>query len=189
MPNTDNPFKPPNTSIDIEANADEFAKIKMFTAKSRIGRLRYTLFSFLLLIVIIFYNLILRDLLILGIGSGFVNNLPTYYKYGIIIFISVIPYLVLLLAGIFLVIQRCHDLDTTGWLSLLILIPFAPVLLCFTSGTKGVNKYGPPPPPNTKLIIIGSYITVALLIFLIWFGSTITVEDLRSFADKLQSYN
>jgi uncharacterized membrane protein YhaH (DUF805 family) len=46
-------------------------------------------------------------------------------------------------------IRRLHDTNRTGWLMLLLLIPFVgwiPVLvLCFMEGTKGENQYGPEP--------------------------------------------
>ena len=45
-----------------------------------------------------------------------------------------------------LYIKRLHDLDRTGWLSILILVPFLNIMftayLCFKRGTPGPNDYG-----------------------------------------------
>lgn len=46
-------------------------------------------------------------------------------------------------------IKRFHDANVTGWASLLLLIPLVSYVvtlaLLFIPGTKGDNKYGPPP--------------------------------------------
>ncbi|WP_222931133.1 DUF805 domain-containing protein [Selenomonas caprae] len=57
-----------------------------------------------------------------------------------------IPFVV---ASYFISACRLHDLDKTGWLSLIFLIPYANVpwgiYLLFAKGTEGPNQYGPDP--------------------------------------------
>lgn len=52
------------------------------------------------------------------------------------------------IAGIFMGIKRLHDLDKTGWLYLLAIVPivnfFFAIYLIFFKGTVGDNKYGSP---------------------------------------------
>jgi uncharacterized membrane protein YhaH (DUF805 family) len=52
------------------------------------------------------------------------------------------------IAGIFMGIKRLHDLDKSGWLYLLGIIPivsfFFALYLIFFKGTDGNNKYGAP---------------------------------------------
>ena len=52
------------------------------------------------------------------------------------------------IAGIFMGIKRLHDLDKSGWLYLLGIIPivgfFFSLYLIFFKGTAGDNKYGAP---------------------------------------------
>ena len=52
------------------------------------------------------------------------------------------------IAGIFMGIKRLHDLDKTGWLYLLGIIPivniFFAIYLIVWKGTDGNNKYGAP---------------------------------------------
>jgi hypothetical protein len=66
--------------------------------------------------------------------------------------IAAIGYLAMFIFSFILIIQRLHDLNKTGWMSLLILIPLANiyllVLLIFFKGTEGRNNYGLQTPPN-----------------------------------------
>lgn len=43
-------------------------------------------------------------------------------------------------------VRRWHDLDQSGWLTLIVLIPFAgliaEIVLLFAPGTSGPNKFG-----------------------------------------------
>ncbi len=52
------------------------------------------------------------------------------------------------IAGIFMGIKRLHDLDKSGWLYLLGIIPivnfFFGIYLIVWKGTEGVNRYGSP---------------------------------------------
>lgn len=51
-------------------------------------------------------------------------------------------------AGIFMGIKRLHDLNKTGWLYLLAIVPivnfFFALYLIFIKGTEGNNQYGAP---------------------------------------------
>lgn len=61
---------------------------------------------------------------------------------------SIVAFLMLIGWGWFelaLTAKRFHDLNLSGWLAPLILVPVAWVILCILSGTKGSNKYGPAP--------------------------------------------
>jgi len=71
--------------------------------------------------------------------------------------ISVMPFglfylgysLLLFLPGLGVFVRRLHDVDKSGWLILVSLIPLVGevwlLALCITEGTKGENKYGPDP--------------------------------------------
>ena len=54
-----------------------------------------------------------------------------------------------LVLGIFQIIKRLHDLDKSGWYSLLMIIPFLNFLvglyLTFAKGTEGPNTHGEDP--------------------------------------------
>ncbi len=63
-----------------------------------------------------------------------------------------------------LTIQRCHDFNVTGWLSLIILIPLVSLVFYFWPGTKDENDYGHLPPPNSLAIKIGAFLLLGLFV-------------------------
>lgn len=52
--------------------------------------------------------------------------------------------------------QRLHDINWSAWMLLLNIVPLANLVLLlmmlFKPGTPGPNKYGPPPPPNSRSV-------------------------------------
>jgi len=63
--------------------------------------------------------------------------------------ISLVYSLAILLPSTAVGVRRLHDLDKTGWLYLVVLVPLLGALyliyLFIQEGTKGENKYGPDP--------------------------------------------
>ena len=63
--------------------------------------------------------------------------------------------LITLPATLGLQVRRLHDLNNSGWLFLLNLIPFVsyffPFYIAFFPGTNGDNKYGPKPLPRINI--------------------------------------
>ena len=128
-------------SIEHESalvNEPAYEEIKFFSPGSRLNRLRY--WAHAMLATIPFY-------IVLGIGAFLAIQVSVVF-WGI----AVLAYIAILVFGFILIIQRLHDLDKSGWLSLIILVPLANlfllVFLIFFKGTEGRNKYGLPTPPN-----------------------------------------
>jgi uncharacterized membrane protein YhaH (DUF805 family) len=52
-------------------------------------------------------------------------------------------------------VRRLHDMNQSGWLLLLNIVPFVgyvfPLYVTFFPGTNGPNKYGPQPLPRTNI--------------------------------------
>jgi hypothetical protein len=69
-------------------------------------------------------------------------------------------------------IQRLHDLNKTGWMWLLALVPFANIylliILIFFKGTPGRNNYGLQTPPNKTWhwVVALGFPVVALVLIL-----------------------
>ena len=63
--------------------------------------------------------------------------------------------------------QRLHDLNWSAWMLLLHLVPVANLVLSLMMllmpGTPGPNKYGPPPPPNSRAVNVIAAITIFLI--------------------------
>jgi uncharacterized membrane protein YhaH (DUF805 family) len=47
--------------------------------------------------------------------------------------------------------RRLHDINLSGWLSLLLIVPGMQLFLLFMPGTKGPNKYGSSPTQHIDL--------------------------------------
>lgn len=124
----------------MQSGTDDQAvgEVNFFSPSSRINRLRYWAHS--MLMIIPFY-------IVLGLGAFLAYKVSPIF-WGLV----AITYIAMIVFSFILIIQRLHDLDKSGWLSLLILVPFANlylmVLLIFFAGTPGRNTYGLRTPPN-----------------------------------------
>lgn len=132
-----NPYQTPEGQLTTDDQA--VGEIKFFSPSSRINRLRYWAHSML------FTFAMIGVFVAIGLLATFVSN-----TVGIVL--GVIAYIVMIVFSFILMIQRLHDLNKTGWMSLLCLIPFANiyllVILIFFKGTEGRNNYGLQTPPN-----------------------------------------
>lgn len=131
-----NPYAKPNAAV-AEA-AEEFQEVRVFSTSGRIGRVRYIAYG--MGIYILFG--------ILGALLSFVVG-----QFGM-----VVAWLAIMIVGFMLTIQRCHDFNTTGWLSLLVLVPLVNLIFWFIPGTDGPNDYGARTPPNGTGVIIAAFI-------------------------------
>lgn len=98
----------------------------------RIARLNYFLTEVMLFIIALAYNFFIARLSHTGV-------FPTFIAYYFVVSFFIFS----------LMIRRLHDINWSGWLSLITLIPLAgfvlALILLFKSGTKGNNKYGSEP--------------------------------------------
>jgi uncharacterized membrane protein YhaH (DUF805 family) len=131
-----NPYAKPNAAV-AEA-AEEYQEVRVFSTSGRIGRVRYIAYG--MGIYLLFG--ILGALLSFVIGQA-----------GM-----VIAWVAIVIIGFMLTIQRCHDFNTTGWLSLLVLVPFVALIFWFIPGTDGPNNYGSKTPPNGTGVIVAALI-------------------------------
>ena len=134
-----NPYAKPNAAV-AEAG-EQYQDVKVFSTSGRIGRVRYIAYG----MGMYFLFVILGVLLSLAIGdTGMI-----VVSLGIIVL------------GFMLTIQRCHDFNTTGWLSILMLIPLVNLIFWFIPGTDGPNDYGAKTPPNGGGVV---FAVVAVLV-------------------------
>ena len=137
-----NPYAKPNAAV-AEAG-EQYQDVKIFSTAGRIGRVRYIAYG----MGIYFLFAILGALLSAVLGSA-----------GM-----VIAWIAIMVVGIMLTIQRCHDFNTTGWLSLLLLVPLVNLIFWFIPGTDGENDYGGKTPPNGVGVIIAACIVPIIAI-------------------------
>ncbi len=131
------------TTLDNEATQP----VKLFNSDGRMGRVRFVCYSMTIPFLIILGALLFGGLLAL-IHDGLTI---------IAIIAGVIAYLIAIVGSIFANIQRCHDINISGWFVLLnIIVPFSLVLI-FIPGTKGENQYGVKPEPNETIHWVGAW--------------------------------
>jgi len=128
-----NPYETPEG--DLLNKSDGVGEIKFFSPSLRIGRLRY------LSHVFVFYLAFIPGFVLLGLGSMTLGGIAI-----------AIGYIVMLVAIFIAGVQRLHDLNKSGWMILLLLVPLANIILglymLFAKGNPEANNYGNPPPPN-----------------------------------------
>jgi uncharacterized membrane protein YhaH (DUF805 family) len=141
-----NPYAAPRAAVaDVYEDEAGTQPVKWFSAKGRVGRLRYlarTFVGYLLLLAGVFGLSVVAGLTGAGAAVG-----------GVIGFLAVIPYFLFL---ILLTIQRSHDMGWTGWTAILAFIPLVGLVWIFNPGTRGGNRFGAPPPPNSTMVKVGA---------------------------------
>ena len=138
-------------AADVSNPDDEVGTVRFFSPSCRIGRLR--MLSHNMLASIVWYLLLVVIIFLIGdfgaLGGGLVGVVGLSYVLFLVMFWIIM-------------IQRLHDLDQSGWFSLLMLVPLVNVLfglyLTFVPGTATTNSYGPKPPANKWYHWIGSVI-------------------------------
>ena len=139
-----NPYAAPKAAVaDVYDNESGVQPVKLFSAKGRIGRLRYLAYN------LGSYILMVAAAAVLGFTAG---ALGFPRAAGVLGVLAVIPYFIFIVLQ---TIQRSHDMDWTGWTAILALIPFVGLIWLLNPGTKGGNRFGAPPPPNTTMVKIG----------------------------------
>lgn len=137
-----NPYAAPQTNVTpSDRDVAEYGEIKLFSPHGRLGRVRYIGYSF---------GLGLLSWVVIGIVAA----IAALIDQSLLFVVIGLGYIAILTVQFLLNIQRSHDMNVTGWLSLIWLLPLGIFVFWFVPGTRGENDYGKPPPPNTPLAII-----------------------------------
>jgi hypothetical protein len=83
---------------------------------------------------------------------------------------------------IMLTIQRCHDFNTSGWLSVLALIPFVGLIFYFIPGTDGPNRWGNPTKPNSGRAV--ALACIVPLIFVVGIVAAIAIPQYQQYVAR-----
>lgn len=153
---------------------------RVFSLVQRIGRLRYLCYNMLFATGIPF---------LLGIVLAIV--LPSFAEGGsddlVVSIATVVFYIPLLFISVVLMVRRLHDLNQSGWLSLLYLVPlvnlFFALYLTFAKGTDGENQFGLRPAPNSGLVWVGALL---LPVFLVGVLAAIAIPAYQDYTLRAQ---
>ena len=163
MQEQNNPYATPNANVETGFD-DAFGSLRLFTPDGRLGRIRYLMYT-----------------MGIGLAGGLLAMLLMFIPF-IGVFLGIAVYIAIIVISVFLTIQRCHDFNVTGWLSLLLIIPLVSLIFYLIPGTKGENDYGLQPPPNSTAIKIGAFALLA--IFVLAIGAAIMLPAYQDYALK-----
>ena len=165
-----NPYTAPTADIDDIETEDTYEP-RIFAVSGRIGRLRYVGYSWLA------YFLLYLVLGILGVIAAV--TIPAMMRNGhggapaLGFFALALIYTPILAVMFIYARRRLNDLDQSGWLSLLLIIPIIGFLfwlyLVFAPGTDGANRFGPAPSKQSNgavwiiLIVVVTIIVIGIL--------------------------
>lgn len=152
-------------------------------ANGRFGRLSYAAWSFL--ITIIWYITLITVFLIAGAMGG---TQTVFSQLGIISGIITLVIYILFIYFVFVVsIRRLHDLNQTGWLSILFILPlinlFFWVYLLVAPGTDGANKFGAKRETKAWEKVIG-WIYVIMIPVTLLLGIFVAVPAYESYVER-----
>jgi uncharacterized membrane protein YhaH (DUF805 family) len=146
------PYTTPKAAV--AETLPEFGELKAFTTDGRIGRLRYLAWSMVLM---------LACLPLLGIAGGFFA--ASEILGGLLM---VVVGIAVAVVGIMFGVQRLHDIGWSGWLLLVTLVPIVggvfSLLMFIIPGSTAANRFGPPPPPNSRAVKILALLWVAIIV-------------------------
>jgi uncharacterized membrane protein YhaH (DUF805 family) len=169
---TMNQYAPPQAHVADAPPSGGVAEMKLFSAKGRIGRLRYLAYgsgaSMLFYVV-----LSTLPFALLGMGTALLYVL------------LVAPLAALLWFSVISGIKRCHDMNISGWWSLTLIVPVIVLAWMFVPGDRGENRFGPPPPPNTLGVrLLGLLMPV---VFLVGILAAIALPAYQHYTDRARA--
>lgn len=168
-----NPFTPPLAEVsDVQPAATGYSQPKVWSARGRIGRLRYL--AYLTVAALAMYAGLGLTMALAFAGAGVVA-----------IVLMVLVYIPFIVLSVLLLIQRSHDMGWSGWTVLLAFIPFAALIWLFKAGTPGANRFGNPLPPNpTSVKILG---LVGPVIGIIGVVAAVSLPAYQSYTKRAQA--
>lgn len=174
-----NPYVTPTSEV-VNKNT-EFGDPLVLSFKSRAGRLRYLArVSLLTMALYAVFGALAAGLI--GQGPPAAEDSPIFGAYTVAFVVST-------LFGLMFAIQRLHDLNRSGWMAVLLIVPLVNgvvgLYLMLAAGTEGANDYGPPPPPNTLGIKLVACVMPAIVILGIL--AAIAIPAYQDYATRAQA--
>ena len=164
-----NPYAAPRKNVSRADSAEDYGDIRIFSAEGRIGRVRYIGYTF---------GLTIGIALVIGMLGALIGAASP----GVAVTVGAIGYIAIVIVQILLTIQRSHDMNVTGWLCLISLIPLAALVFWVVPGTRGENNYGKQPPPNTMGAVVLA--CVLPLIFIVGIMAAVAIPAYQDYAQR-----
>lgn len=145
MPSPINPYQAPAALVADAGDATQ--PVRLFSSAGRIGRARYIAYGFGLYLLSVFVG-VLAARLFGDVGAVLAS----------------VAWVAMAVLGVILTIQRCHDFNMTGWLTLLIVVPLANLVFLIVPGSAGPNRFGAPTPPNSVGVLVVAWLIPGIVI-------------------------
>ncbi|MZR61670.1 DUF805 domain-containing protein [Alcanivorax sp. DP30] len=180
------PYQAPSSNVAVAAE-DAVYQPKMFSASGRIGRMRYFVYGAVMSIA--FYAVMAVAVGIIAAVSGGLEQAQQGAGMVVLGFLYFAMIIAVLVFAVIFMVRRLNDFNASGWLSLLLLVPLANLvmmlLLLFKKGTAGGNDYGPAPTENSGRV--KAVFWVALILWLVVFvGGIIAAVSIPAYQDYMQ---
>lgn len=145
-----NPYQSPTAAV--ADHGEQYGEVRLFSASGRLGRVRYIGYS-VGLMLLFYLIMIAAGVMAEALGLG-----------GLTMAIMGAAVIAMLVTQVLLTIQRCHDFNASGWMTLLLIVPLVALIFWILPGTRGANRFGPPPPPNTTGAVILALIVPGIFV-------------------------
>lgn len=170
------PYTPPSAAVADAAT--EFGEVSIFSISGRLGRVRYLTYGFVVALV---GQVLLGLMGGMGVAMGEETGALSLIGIGLV-------YIAMIVISVMIAVQRLHDLDKTGWLYLLFLVPIVNIIfglyVLFAPGTQGTNRFGNPPPPNSTGVVIAMWLLI--IIFVGGIVAAITIPAYNNYVQQSQ---
>jgi uncharacterized membrane protein YhaH (DUF805 family) len=173
---SNNPYQTPAGQLQTDDD-QAFGEVSFFNPAGRLNRLRYWAHG--MLFAIGFY-------IAIAVGFLLAFSVSPFIGYPII----AIAYITLIVFSFIVMIQRLHDLDKSGWMCLLALIPlvniYLIVLLIFFKGTPGRNRFGLQTPPNKTWHWIAGLAVPVFAVAIMGILAAIAIPQYQRYVERAQ---
>lgn len=158
-----NQYQAPKSQVE-QGGVEQYSTPKVFGVNGRIGRLRFIAYSVLATILMMF---------VVGLLSAIAPQVAAP--------LVIVGYLALLIYTFMISIQRSHDMNLSGWFSIIVVL-FG-IIFWFIPGTKGDNNYGNVPKPNHAGIYIAAFLVPVIYIGIL---AAVAIPAYQGYVQKAQ---
>ena len=168
-----NPYSTPTSDLHRDPNNDQNDTSSPFSAKGRFGRLSYL--AWYLLTTILTFIVAGIAMSLTGAATSVLtasdpNAILSFYTSGAGIVVLAIMLASFIVQLIFF-IRRLHDINMSGWFSLLFLIPLVNLIFGIYAlakkGTEGANRFSPARVTPTWEKIVGIIALIIIVLYII----------------------
>ncbi|WMW80952.1 DUF805 domain-containing protein [Undibacterium cyanobacteriorum] len=160
----ENMYAAPNANLDEPLSSEATYVPRFFSFSGRIGRMRYLAYQVFMVLCSYLFLFGAASLILSSSSASFSD----FFGSTLGVIVVALFLMVLFVGTITFVRRRLHDLGQSGWLTLIIFVPYLNSLfslyLIFAGGDKDSNRYGPAPSANTTAVIVGALLVPALAI-------------------------